>query len=320
LTAPEVSVVVAAHQRPARLARLLESLADQSLAPERFEVIVVDDGSAPAVAGVISHHQRCGQLHLRTVRNERPLGPARARNAGWRLAVAPLIAFTDDDCRASPGWLEAAARAAAAEPDAIMQGPTRPDPEDPPAGILSRTQHIETLGPQFQTCNIFYPRTVLEILGGFDERYPLPAGEDTDLAWRAIAAGCPPRFLADAVIFHAVEPLGVRGRLRVAARARGAVRVYRDHPGARVMLHRGVFWTVWHYLLLRAMLLILLPVPSSLRRVVLLRYLRDLVGRARGEGAGVTQIPWAVPFLLLHDGVETAGLVAESLRQRTLVI
>src|SRR3712207_8492081 len=40
-----------------------------------------------------------------------------------------------------------------------------------------------------QTCNIVYPRAVLEALGGFDERMPRPAGEDVELAQRAIAAG-----------------------------------------------------------------------------------------------------------------------------------
>ena len=38
-------------------------------------------------------------------------GPAAARNAGWHAASGDIIAFTDDDCIPSPGWLSAGAAA-----------------------------------------------------------------------------------------------------------------------------------------------------------------------------------------------------------------
>ena len=47
---PEVSVIVATFNRGDSVARLLGQLAEQTLAPERFEVVVVDDGSTPPVA------------------------------------------------------------------------------------------------------------------------------------------------------------------------------------------------------------------------------------------------------------------------------
>jgi cellulose synthase/poly-beta-1,6-N-acetylglucosamine synthase-like glycosyltransferase len=50
---PAVSVVLATYNRPELLARLLESLSRQTLAPNRFEVIVVDDGSRVPVIGQI---------------------------------------------------------------------------------------------------------------------------------------------------------------------------------------------------------------------------------------------------------------------------
>ncbi len=181
--------------------------------------------------------------------------------------------------------------------------------------MLSHTVRIERLGPQFQTCNIVYPRAVLEALGGFDERFGgEPAGEDTDLAWRAIESGCPTAFAPEAVVHHAVQPLGVAGMLRLAARWSDVARVFGRHPETRSVLYRGLFWNVWHYLLWRSLLA--LAAPGWLRRFLLARHLRELAARARQQGAG----PAAVPFLLAYDAVECWSVARGAIRHRTLVL
>jgi glycosyltransferase involved in cell wall biosynthesis len=309
---PRISVVVCTHNRPARLAALLASLDAQALERDAFEVVVVDDGSTPPARCVLE--ERSYRLALKLIRNELPLGPAVGRNAGWRAARAPLLAFTDDDCTADPDWLSAGLEAAARSPGAIIQGRTEPDSGT--GGLLTRTVSVAKLGPHFETCNIFYPRTVLERLGGFDESYgSRPAAEDTDLAWRAIEAGTPAEFAEDAVIRHAVERVGVRGMLRVALRWTEAIRVYGEHPQVRSSLYRGVFWNVWHYLAWRSLLA--LAGPRWLRRFLITRYLVALRERAQffGSPAGV-----AVPYFLLHDAVECYAVARGALRYRTLVL
>jgi glycosyltransferase involved in cell wall biosynthesis len=311
---PLVSVVVSTHNRPERLARLLDSLRAQALATDSFEVVVVDDGSGPATQAALAEQSARPGLRLRTLRSPTK-GPAPARNAGWRTAQATLIAFTDDDCVADPRWLAEALAAAGRHPGAIIQGRTLPDPtERDTHGLLSRTVKVEVLGPQYETCNIFYPRAVLAALGGFDEAFGSgPAAEDTDLAWRAIEAGHETAFASQALVFHAVQRLGVSGMLRVATRWGAATRVIADHPQTRSMLYRGVFWNVWHYLVLRSLLA--LPAPRWLRRMVLTRHLLELHRRAREGGAGAA----AIPFLLLHDAVEFIAVTRGALRYRTLV-
>ena len=309
-----MSVVVATHDRPARLARLLAGLRVQSLGSGRFEVVVVADGCGADTLELLAREQARGGLALRVAEQPVARGPAAARNAGWRRARAPLVAFTDDDCVPAPGWL--AAGLAQAGHAAVVQGRTEPDPgERSQVGLLSRTHRVERLGPQFQTCNMFYPRAVLEQLGGFHEEFGLtPGGEDTDLAWRAIAAGHATRFAPEALVYHAVEPLGARASLRVAGRWSATVRVFADHPGARSMLYRGLFWNVWHYLLWRSVLALL--APRWLRRLLLARHLAELRKRAREAGAG----RWAVPFLLAHDAVECCAVARGALRYRTPVL
>jgi glycosyltransferase involved in cell wall biosynthesis len=313
---PLVSVVVSTYNRPARLAGLLRGLRGQTLERARYEVVVVDNGSEPETARVLAAERARGELALTCARQPVTLGPAGGRNVGWRLASAPLVAFTDDDCVPSPGWLAALLTSAGANPGAVLQGPTRPEPaEHDRLGLLSHTVTIERLGPQFETCNIAYPRAVLKALDGFDESFGLrPAGEDTDLAWRAIDSGREIVFAPEAVVHHSVEPIGVRGMLRVAARWGPAVRILRDHPATRSMLHRGVFWNVWHYLMWRSVLALF--APAWLRRLVLVRHLAQLLRRAAKQGSG----PAAVPFLLVHDAVECAAVAGGALRNRVWVL
>jgi glycosyltransferase involved in cell wall biosynthesis len=316
MPSPLVSVVVSTYNRPDRLARLLEALRAQTVTSDRFEVIVVDNGSGPETARVLKDQMSRGGLELRTARHPVTLGPAAGRNAGWRLARAPLVAFTDDDCRPAPEWLAAALIVSGEAPGAIVQGPTRPDPAELHRdGWLSHTVRIEGLGPQYETCNIVYPRALLDRLGGFDESFGLrPAGEDTDLAWRAITSGAGAVFAPEALVWHAVQPVGAAGRLRIAARWGPAVRVLAEHRPARTMLYRGRFWNVWHYLLWRSLLAA--AGPGWLRRLVLARHLMSLRARAADEGAPSA----AVPFLLLHDAVECWAIARGALRHRTLVL
>ena len=313
---PLVSVVVSTYNRPERLAGLLHSLHAQTLDRGRFEVVVVDNGSDPRTATLLARERDRGELKLTCERRPVSLGPAGGRNVGWRLATAALVAFTDDDCAPAPGWLAALLACAATHPGAVVQGLTRPDPaESDRLGLFSHTVAIERLGPQYETCNIAYPREVLERLQGFDESFgPRPAGEDTDLAWRAIEAGREIVFAPDAVVHHCVEPIGMRGMLRLAARWGPAVRVLGDHPATRAMLYRGLFWNVWHYLLWRSLLA--LAAPAGLRRLVLARHLSQLRARAAEQGAGAG----AVPFLLVHDAVECAAIARGAIRHRVRVL
>jgi GT2 family glycosyltransferase len=309
---PQLSVVVCTHDRPERLSALLSSLERQTLAAGAFEVIVVDDGSEPPALA----DGAATAANVRLIRNHVTSGPAAARNRGWRLARGALIGFTDDDCIADPRWLEAALAAAERNPGAIVQGRTEPVPDElDRLGVLSRTVRVERLGPHYETCNIFYPRALLEELGGFDEAYGTrPAAEDTDLAWRALERGYRAVFADGALVDHAVERLGATGMLRVATRWSEATRVLREHPQTRVMLYRGLFWNVWHYLMWRSVLSSL--APAWLRRLLITRHLLELRKRARVEGGG----PWAVPFYLVHDAVECWAIARGAIRYRTWVL
>ena len=108
---------------------------------------------------------------------------------------------------------------AAAEqaPGAILQGTTRPDPFEVASLASPHARSLWVTPPDdfAQTCNIAYPVAVLEGVGGFDEALPAPAGEDTDLALRARAAGAPLTAASEAKVFHAVDAYALPSAIKL---------------------------------------------------------------------------------------------------------
>ena len=314
---PAVTVVVPTRDRAERLGALLHSLAAQTLGAERFEVVVVDDGSRDGTPALLERAAAAGELALRRVRRDRPGGPTAARNSGWPLARADLVAFVDDDCEADPRWLERGLASWGGDPATAVQG--RVDPiarELERQGPFSRTIVVHAAGPFYETCNMFYPRALLERLGGFDERFP-HGGEDTDLGWRALEAGARVRYADDARVYHAVADLGPLGRLRVATRWAETAPILRRHPGLRrAVLRHGVFWKPSHALLLEAGFSLALARRFPPALLLALPYARHLAQRCRAAGAS----PAIAPYFALHDLVETATTLRGAVKHRVLVV
>ncbi|HEY1827280.1 MAG TPA: glycosyltransferase, partial [Acidimicrobiales bacterium] len=205
--APEIAVVIPTYNRSARILPLLESLAAQTLPPQSFEVIVVDDCSTDDTHEVVEKAAANLPYRLRVLRTPRNHGPAAARNLGWQSATAPFVAFTDDDCDPSAQWLSAGLRALrSAEAPGVVQGSTHIPEGTPVDQLLDWNVHRYVAGPTpwYEGCNLFFRHDVLAQTGGFDEdiRY---YGEDCAAGWRVTEAGYRRAFEPDAAVTHAVE-------------------------------------------------------------------------------------------------------------------
>ena len=196
---PRVSVVVPTCGRPALLTRCLEALAAQTLPQADYEIIVVSDGpDGRTRAATVSSRRAVRHLVL-----PRRSGPAAARNAGWRAAFAPIVAFTDDDTVPDPEWLAAGLDALDDRCDAVAGRIVMPLPRLPTDYERDAARLADA---EFVTANCFVKRQMLEAVGGFDERFKLAWREDSDLHFGLLAHGAVICRAPRAVVVHPVRP------------------------------------------------------------------------------------------------------------------
>jgi glycosyltransferase involved in cell wall biosynthesis len=306
----DISVVVPTHDRPTGLVRLLDGLRRQSLGADRFETIVVDDGSRAAVT------VQPKELRVRVLRHENSRGPAAARNAGWRAARATTVAFIDDDCVPAEGWLEAVLAAADGD-ETVVQGRVAPMPDQVERRRpLSHTIEVDGASPLFVSANIAYPRSLLARLNGFDESLKRACGEDAELGARATRSGAVARFAPEALVFHEVRELSLLGHLRHTMKWTDAVGVLARYPELRRLLTLRMFWKPTHpwLLAMAGALAVRRPGLAALGAAPYLRHywrLYDADARALAR---------ALPTHLAIDTCEVATAVAGSLRHRTLML
>jgi cellulose synthase/poly-beta-1,6-N-acetylglucosamine synthase-like glycosyltransferase len=204
-----VSVVVPTFKRPDLLDRCLAALMSQDFCRADYEVIVVDDAACEETKRQVECWTQRIELWGYTLRYipvtglHHPHGPATARNIGWRAACGEIIAFTDDDCIPTPGWLKGGVAAfvdgiAAASGRIIVPLPYMPTDYE------YNTSHLEH--SEFVTANCFYRRTALEMVGGFDERFTAAWREDSDLFFTLLERRVKYTYADDAVVIHPVRP------------------------------------------------------------------------------------------------------------------
>jgi glycosyltransferase involved in cell wall biosynthesis len=315
---PEITVAVSTKGRAQRLPRLIEALEAQTLARERFEVVIVDNGSADDTTPVLASIADRSPLALTHVRLEGSNGPAVGRNAAWRAGRAPIVAFTDDDCYPTPEWL--ASGLEAMEKSGVVVGRTLPDPaQSHLLGPFARTMRVED-ARFFQTCNIFFRRDDLAAVGGFDEAFPTPAGEDTDLGFRVKDLGRTVAFSPEAAVFHDVSPSSVRDTARVTLRWGGLARVVKKHPkDSRRLLYKRLFWKRSHPPAILAAFGLVLGAVFPLALLLTIPWLKlRLVAQplSRGRLGRFLVLPGAFAIDLLEVYVMARG----SLEHRTLIL
>jgi GT2 family glycosyltransferase len=227
--AVEVAVVIATRLRPQLLLGCLARLLEQTIAPERYEIVVVDDGHDDATESAVAElaTTRPRGPALRYLRPQGTRGPAGARNAGWRASAAPLIAFTDDDTLPAPDWLEQGLTLFRLAPNIVAASGQVIVPVDGrPTDHARMTQGLQTA--EFVTANAFVRRTALQRLGGFDERFTRAWREDSDLHFRLLATGPVVRAPLARVV-HPVREVGWGVSLRQQANVRFDALLFKKH-------------------------------------------------------------------------------------------
>lgn len=106
MSRPKISVIICSYNRQDYIIQAIDSLYHQTIPPEDYEVIVVDnnskDNTAIVVREYLSTHTNCKIVFLSETRQ----GASWARNTGAAKATSPLLVFMDDDAVAEKDYLE----------------------------------------------------------------------------------------------------------------------------------------------------------------------------------------------------------------------
>ena len=197
----DFSIIIPTRNRPTQIAACLQAVAGLEYPRDRYEVIVVDDGSVPPVT-----------VNGATVVRQDPAGPAVARNTGAAHARGKYLAFTDDDCAPAADWLRTLAARLAERPDHLIGGavanalPANPysTASQLLAGYLYAHYNADPDQPRFFTSNnMAVAATAFRAVGGFDSRLPRAAAEDRELCDRWRHLGRPMTYAPEAQIRHA---------------------------------------------------------------------------------------------------------------------
>jgi GT2 family glycosyltransferase len=207
----EVSIVVPTYNRRASLECLLVALREQTCGADRFEVLVIDDGSTDGTLAFV--RGLSVPYTLRTLEQTHQ-GPAEARNLGVGNATAPLVLFLDDDVVPSIDLLAVhLATHAAHDSSTVVIGPMSP-PGDWPRSPWVRWEEEKlqwqydamqagrwsATARQFYTANSSLPKSLFLAAGGFDASFK--RAEDVELGYRLRNAGAQFVFTPDADVLH----------------------------------------------------------------------------------------------------------------------
>jgi len=182
------------------ISNLITSLENQTLDRDQYEVIIVGmDAYQRVHTSDLVFFDRC----------QRPLSPAEARNRGVAQSRGEIIVFTDADCVADTEWLKILAERFT-DPHVTVVG----------GGVKFHTKNYWTLADnlsmfyeylailppgyrqQLPSLNLAIRHDVFTQIGGFDERYPMPSGEDADLTIRLKRNGHILHFEPKAIVSH----------------------------------------------------------------------------------------------------------------------
>jgi N-acetylglucosaminyl-diphospho-decaprenol L-rhamnosyltransferase len=245
----KVAAVVVSHGNAAELERLLPALT-----PQFDEIVVV--ANVPGSVGLVPDG-------VTLLANETPLGFGANVNRGAAATTAELVCSVNPDAIPHPGAIDELRRFLESRPRAGIAGPAMlyPDGTVQPSrrrfptvlGTLVRRTPLRLLFDPYKLQRRHYllderpeapveadwmlggflmlRRTMLEELGGFDEKFFL-YGEDIDLCYRAWGAGWSCWYVPAAVVVH--EHQAVTDRRLFTRRTlwhwRGILRFVRKHP------------------------------------------------------------------------------------------
>ena len=224
------SVIIPAYNAGKTILDALIALKNQSVSPDDYEVIVVDDGSTDETANMAHHF---GVSCIRQANR----GPAAARNHGVRVAIGEIILFTDADCVPDRDWIRQMTQPFRNERTVGVKGAYRTRQTELAArfaqaefedryDLLKKVAAIDMV----DTYSAAFRREIFIKIGMFDEFFPVANNEDTEFSYRLCAAGYLLEFNPRAFVYHLHQDSFVKYLRLKFKRGYWRMIVYRNYP------------------------------------------------------------------------------------------
>lgn len=210
-----VSVLVSTCNRCDKLRLLLDTMKTNGSAwPMGTEVLVIDNNSSDATMQVVAEYTSLENPVFRYLLESKP-GKSRALNSGIREAKGEIIAFTDDDCIPSPGWVTSILKEFESDSELSVLGgrvELYDNRDVHQAILLSSCRTVVTNArevcatPAIIGANMAFRKSVLKVTRGFDPLFGpgsvCKADEDLDLLYRSLKGKFKIVYSPDVVVFH----------------------------------------------------------------------------------------------------------------------
>lgn len=217
---PAISVVICTYNRDKFIGEALNCLAKQTLSPDEFEIIIVDNNSTDHTASIaknfIAAHP---ELNARYVL-EPNKGLSFARNRGLQEAKAPIITYIDDDAEAEPAFLESILHFMQADKSIVGIGgkviPKYSESKEPEwmskylNGFVGRMDYGDKPKRFDNTmkypagCNMTYTKEILTQAGGFNNQLTFRS-DDKYIFFQVTKLSDKIYYLPDAMLYHNID-------------------------------------------------------------------------------------------------------------------
>jgi glycosyltransferase involved in cell wall biosynthesis len=229
----KVSVAIPACNEEKYVAGCLNALLHQTFAD--FEIIVVNDHSTDSTANIVGsfHDER-----IRCFTNESGLGIAKSANRSLGLCRGDYVFFTDADCTVAKDWIEQGLKMLEGSDLAGVEGkivyvsenyqPTYSD------------QAMGSYGPgQYRGASVAYRRSIVQSVGGFDERYTYM--HDRNLALKVLRSGGKMGFNERMIAYHPPLRPSIKEFVQTANRVTNKLYLFKEFRDRRNMVWRIVY-------------------------------------------------------------------------------
>lgn len=194
---PALSLIIPTYNRGRGLSLLLDGLTQQTLPRDKWEVLLIDDGSTPECARLIDEMVASLDLPIRVWHRENQ-GPAAVRNFGIDQATHDIVHFLNDDLLMTPRHLERHYQFHLDHPE-IAHGAHGQTPWHESSGSPSILRYLQKYSlnydrelteweqplVRFCTSSLSLKKDLLKD-HRFDETFREPCFEDTELGYRLV--------------------------------------------------------------------------------------------------------------------------------------